>query len=685
MYIKKLEDNKILQYTEIRDEDVAEFFWEHPDRAIYVLDRNDNFYGIITLGDYLKSREANTDIVNTKSTYLQDVENSGEADDIFMKRPAIREIPVISKKGKMLCTICKEGNIERNIGTEQHITDIVECYAECIGKQIVFLSTPIIETVDIDAIYCVDSEVKKRLLEVRGIESYTFDELEKNALSFGLILRIVRCLTERNVRVVYTIRPSLLEESAYTERSILRIKNKLSFLKMAESVDENEEDLSDIVGARYSKDYVRNLMQVPQIVQRGKDYVHLDCNTELIHVTNGKRITTNQPSEYRTTIHMFGRCGVFGYAVEDKDTLPSLLQEAYMEKELDSIGTQITRVVNYGLWGADNEYILNHCMMEIDEIDENDIVVFYLKGVKGEHQAVLSNLGVDFIDTTYELHNKLNGREWFYDKPGHMGATGYQVVSGLIFDYLGNHKVSDKEKKDKTDTVLLNKMIELTVSRQGNKVDWNIEQYIAKTRKLLPPEIMYRNKKVGCIVMNCNPFTCGHRFLVEKSSKQVDFLIVFIVQEDKSFFKFEDRIMLVKRGVSDIKNVYVVPSGEYVLSSITFPEYFIKDQIANKEVDMSEDLYLFSNDIAPRLNISIRFIGTEPTDLITRQYNETMKKILPNHGIEVNEITRKAQGESIISASIVRRYLKEHKLEMIKDMVPESTYVFLEELNKEIQ
>ena len=36
--------------------------------------------------------------------------------------------------------------------------------------------------------------------------------------------------------------------------------------------------------------------------------------------------------------------------------------------------------------------------------------------------------------------------------------------------------------------------------------------------------------------MNCNPFTKGHKYLIEKASKENDVVHLFILTEDKSEF-----------------------------------------------------------------------------------------------------------------------------------------------------
>lgn len=135
--------------------------------------------------------------------------------------------------------------------------------------------------------------------------------------------------------------------------------------------------------------------------------------------------------------------------------------------------------------------------------------------------------------------------------------------------------------------------------------------------------------RIGSIVMNCNPFTNGHRYLIEESLRYVDLLIIFVVEEDKSVFTFDERLVLVNTGVSDLSNAMVVPSGQLILSQRTFPEYFLKVEDEDIVRNVEYDITLFAEQIAPRLNITYRFVGEEPRDAVTNEYNLAMKRILP--------------------------------------------------------
>lgn len=184
---------------------------------------------------------------------------------------------------------------------------------------------------------------------------------------------------------------------------------------------------------------------------------------------------------------------------------------------------------------------------------------------------------------------------------------------------------------------------------------------------------MDKNKNNGVIVMNCNPFTLGHRYLIESSAKLVDNLIVFIVEENKSLFNFSDRIFLVKEGCKDLKNVKVIPSGPYIISSATFPTYFLKSIDAKTYYYTNIDLLLFKK-IMKQMNLSIRFFGEEPNDELTNLYLQQAKKVLDNN---IYIFERIKVDNKIISASLVRKYLDEKNYDKIKPLVNDITYNFI--------
>ncbi len=184
----------------------------------------------------------------------------------------------------------------------------------------------------------------------------------------------------------------------------------------------------------------------------------------------------------------------------------------------------------------------------------------------------------------------------------------------------------------------------------------------------------------GAVVVNCNPFTLGHRYLIKTAAASCAQLYVFVVEEDLSLFPFKERLILIRKGTADLKNVTVLNGGKYIISSSTFPTYFLRnetdDGIVAAQTEM--DIRIFARYIAPHLGIRKRFVGTEPYCGTTSKYNDTMKRILPVFGIELVEVARKETLGTAISASKVRELLKAGEISKVKDLVPSSTYEFLD-------
>lgn len=188
---------------------------------------------------------------------------------------------------------------------------------------------------------------------------------------------------------------------------------------------------------------------------------------------------------------------------------------------------------------------------------------------------------------------------------------------------------------------------------------------------------------VGCIVMNCNPFTRGHLALITYAADHCGLLHIFVVEENRSAFPFDIRFQLVKEGTSHISNVRVHPSGPYMISSATFPTYFLKEGEDAARIQSELDITLFASRIAPLFHITRRFAGEEPFDPVTGKYNDAMEQILPQHGISFIKIPRVTSEEEngnseVISASRVRKLLKEQGVtEQVLKLVPPCTAEYL--------
>lgn len=207
----------------------------------------------------------------------------------------------------------------------------------------------------------------------------------------------------------------------------------------------------------------------------------------------------------------------------------------------------------------------------------------------------------------------------------------------------------------------------------------------------------------GAIVMNANPFTKGHRYLVEQAASQVDNLYVIVVKEDRSRFPYVERKAMIEAGCAGLDNVVVCEGSDYAISAATFPTYFLKKLDDATDTQIALDLDLFVNHIAQPLGVTVRFAGSEPEDALTRRYNELMAEILPGTSVAVVrqdhqpdselvkgsalrqarrpidfvEIPRLEQNGNPISATSLRRALDKGGFKEAMEYIPKSTVPYL--------
>lgn len=207
----------------------------------------------------------------------------------------------------------------------------------------------------------------------------------------------------------------------------------------------------------------------------------------------------------------------------------------------------------------------------------------------------------------------------------------------------------------------------------------------------------------GAIVMNANPFTKGHRYLVEQAASQVDNLYVIVVKEDRSRFPYAVRKAMIEAGCAGLDNVVVCEGSDYAISAATFPTYFLKKLDDATDTQIALDLDLFVNHIAKPLGVTVRFAGSEPEDALTRRYNELMAEILPGTSVAVVrqdhqpdselvegsavrqarrpidfvEIPRLEQKGKPLSATSLRRALDKGNLKEAMEYIPKSTVPYL--------
>lgn len=363
-----------------------------------------------------------------------------------------------------------------------------------------------------------------------------------------------------------------------------------------------------------------------------------------------KPVYRSEVPEYR--IFLIGPCIVVGSNTPNDSVRCSLWRK--LKKE--GIETEIIPIIAFRT--------SSEAMFEIKKYDltNRDLVILI------EQEKYFGKMGIEDIDAA-SVFNNYRGDKWlYYDNPMHVTEFGVDLLTNEMMSKIIPILERNRDIEEK---VLFRAEKEKTEPSQQEQIDEFVngcQKEIEKYGKL---------ENIGAIVMNANPFTKGHRYLVESAAEQVQLLIVFVVEEDESYVPFQHRARLVREGTQDLENVLIMSSGHFIISKSTFRNYFEKETIQSSKIDASKDIDIFGEQIARALHITKRFVGEEPIDQVTKQYNEQMKAKLSAYGVEVIEIPRIKVEKDVISASRVRQLLDEEAWEEISRYVPDATYEYL--------
>ncbi len=190
----------------------------------------------------------------------------------------------------------------------------------------------------------------------------------------------------------------------------------------------------------------------------------------------------------------------------------------------------------------------------------------------------------------------------------------------------------------------------------------------------LKKEYSISDNKKASVIINANPMTLGHLYLIETAADENDEVIVFVVSEDLSSFPYADRFEIIKEATAHLKNVTILPTLSYLVSKITFPKYFLKEDQLIKDEQTLVDVLIYKEYYKKIFNITKRYLGEEPFSFNTDKYNKVLKTYLSNH---IKIVKRRKVGSEIVSASLVRKLIKANKINKIKKYVPEATYNYL--------
>lgn len=666
-----------LQEGKIEKQTINNYLTFFPERPIFIFSKKGNIEGIISLGnlqDYLKNGtiQRNFKYILYKKDYEKRVEE-------FFNTTNHTWIPVVNEKNELIeCYIRQQDRFkdeyERTLYEKLKTCEII-AWVEKKGYNRVAVC------VGDDLGENVYQHLKKKATTSLYIKKISWEELEHIA-DFDLMITMNKCKVYNEINIdMYSMREILLEieflklittckkkgvsffcfsvptynNIPLSEEESARVASGLKWSDYIIQKDKYYDLLRQVLGSNEA--FWESRLSLPSVIYKNglcyiSDYASSYCN-----VVGGNRKTVGAKKEAKKRIYMAGNSFIFGPLVEDRHTLASLLQK-------ESAISEKYQVINEGLRGVSPLESLKR--LNSDQIETGDIVIL---GIILEQLSVIVSskilrkwkeiVPIYALETVYQNRNK--EENWFLESPTHPNEKGYLKE----IPYICNMIIQDG--------YTWMKKVQISFENEYRfPMDNGLKEYLLKTKEKLP----FCDGKRGAIVMNCNPLTYGHRKLIKIAASCVDQLIIFTVQENKSEFTFQERMSMLQSCAKEFSNVVVVESGNYIISKLTFPEYFTKEDLnKNTVVDTSEDVLIFGNIICRELGIKVRFVGEEPIDMITAQYNQTMKQILPQFGVEVVEIPRfSLDNGEIISATKVRKFIKSGAWNIVRNFVPEYSY-----------
>ena len=408
--------------------------------------------------------------------------------------------------------------------------------------------------------------------------------------------------------------------------------------------------------ASQSKQFVNNL------IKSNNTYTVADGEIGGCLYYQSRRRTTDAPIIWNRSVYFYGPCisiGVFG---KDSETIESCLQRMINHAKIP------VRVINNPAPLLLNPYdsaINTLHKIGMGKYRKGDIVIHFGRQSLEWEGTVKGDCEKNDLTAVFNSRDHVREKCFIGHMGAHVNIRGYQWIAEYMFSQLFD-RLQDRFPK--------------SVFCQFHPENYNdmadgLKRYVEYLNRNKFPDT--ENKIIGSVAVNANPFTLGHAYLIRSALKKADFLYVFVAQEDLSDFSFEARFDMVTEYCKQFDHVMVLPSGNYFASTISFKDYFNREALDTVQTDATLDCHIFAEVIAKELGISFRMLGEEKHDVITAQYNESVKEILEQNGITVYIIPRCEVNGRPVSAKLVRKHIVERDIEVLRTKVPETTYDYI--------
>ena len=670
-------------------EDVRRILCEKPCNIVFV-EVCEKLYGIVSRGDVSRARKAGNDKIPVNRNYSFIVgKQFMKAREIFREKTAIQEIPVIDREGRLMgmCSRTDDllyleyleysnpwegnryirpfleqlesvlfvraprGDTRREQIIDKWIAEFTKCGVQC--GLIDFTELP--EKQDEDTtILVVDEETNRAGYFVtealdgsvyRSDNVHTFRTYER-LMSDPSYDELIQKLADFGIKI-YNLYYS---EDENTEGRRRLWNGMRQWLEQPEARNVNPH-----VTPSSAQGFYGELNKGTYAAEVGKMYFSMESNgvytrmkdiqSPYLNIVNGERVTAGQPAEADRTIWFFGPCIIIGSFVEDQHTI-----ESFLQKRINEAGYSC-RVVNCGCHETPYQEMIR---ITSTPMKPGDIVVMCV-----DNRPVA---GTESVDMTEILDKNNAPVEWLLDNPVHCNHKVNALYADELFERMQRSGVLDAEVKPAEQPAMLTR--DLAVN--ALYLDLHCNTFHPREGEV-----------IGFVGIYGNPFTRGHRYLIETAAKQLDLLICQLIEDEIGAFTFAERLAMAIEGTRDLPNVMVVGSGPFQATRNVFQEYFVRIEPGDVSKSSSLDVQIFCEIVAKRLGVTYRFVGDEKHNPKMHAANENLKRILPAYGIHVVEIPRLQAQNQPISASTARSAAAAGDRETLLQHLPETTLRFI--------
>ena len=657
-------------------DELKKLFTKRPANLAYFETEN-GLYGVISFGDILRSDGKNV-TVNRHFTYLGRNEYM-RAREIFKESSMIGEIPVV-KNGKLI------GEFHRF--DDQLILDRareLKYNAYTPGYFSSLKNTALVHPLPFRGYKMRYYQHMKELLDLYGADytEISFEEMLATLDQYRTFLMVdeqekrgaLLCLylhgqNDNYFHRVITYRAVVekLDSSEYVDYNDVfgRFKKKGAEIimltaghvdreyvyrtqrEMKERFPDVDNNINQLI-APYEKEFFDDLSNQREymdsiekgyfVIEKDKQSLRLqDTESRFVNVKDGERHTTDQPEDYTRTIFFFGPCLVIGAYVSDDYTI-----ESYLQRMINRAGHKV-KVVNCGCWGGN---VATVGRMVGTRIREGDIIVSMLEDLD------LDDPNIRTMDLWSVLEDNNVPSKWMLDLPYHANHHVNELYAQRLYEMIFTSEYADLTEKGAFIKHDLKLVEQFFVGKYFHGVD------------------LGKYNTVACCVINGNPFTNGHRYLIETAAKETDHVYLLSVKEDTAVFSFAERFAMAVEAVRDLENVTVIPSGLFIGNVYNFPAYYAKIYTGDIRQQAESHVEAFIA-VAKTLHVTHRYIGEEPADPVTNEINLASERLLPQNGMQYVILKRREKDGEIITGSRVRA-LAAADDPMLDNYVPETT------------